>query len=63
MVDLRSSNNNLSVYLLASFVTDNGKANEDSQEESDPDQPVFSLITGTYRHAKRYGGGTTFPYA
>ncbi|KDR72825.1 hypothetical protein GALMADRAFT_73379 [Galerina marginata CBS 339.88] len=25
-------------------------------EESDPDQPVFSLVTGTYRHAKRYGG-------
>ncbi|KAJ8469937.1 hypothetical protein ONZ51_g8656 [Trametes cubensis] len=27
-------------------------------EEEDLDQPVFSLITGKYRHAKRYGGGT-----
>ncbi|KAF8173315.1 putative diphthamide synthesis protein-domain-containing protein [Pholiota molesta] len=24
--------------------------------ENDDDQPVFSLVTGTYRHAKRYGG-------
>lgn len=30
-------------------------AHED-QEEIDPDQPVFSLVTGKYRHAKRYGG-------
>ncbi|TFK35796.1 putative diphthamide synthesis protein-domain-containing protein [Crucibulum laeve] len=29
---------------------------EEEEEEEDPDQPVFSLITGTYRHAKRYGG-------
>jgi len=27
--------------------------NED--EESDPDRPLFSLVTGRYRHAKRYG--------
>lgn len=29
------------------------------QEESEPvdlDQPVFSLVTGKYRHVKRYGG-------
>ncbi|KAG5643986.1 hypothetical protein DXG03_009276 [Asterophora parasitica] len=26
-------------------------------EEEDHDQPVFSLVTGTYRHAKRYGVG------
>jgi len=27
-------------------------------EEHEPDQPVFSLVTGKYRHAKRYGLGT-----
>jgi diphthamide biosynthesis protein 2 len=26
-------------------------------QETDPDQPVFSLISGTYRQAKRYGNG------
>jgi len=26
-------------------------------EEADSDRPVFSLVTGRYRHAKRYGGG------
>ncbi|KAH9850904.1 diphthamide biosynthesis protein [Lenzites betulinus] len=26
-------------------------------EEEDLDQPVFSLVTGKYRHAQRYGGG------
>ncbi|KII84822.1 hypothetical protein PLICRDRAFT_57334 [Plicaturopsis crispa FD-325 SS-3] len=25
-------------------------------DEEDPDQPVFSMVTGKYRHAKRYGG-------
>ncbi|EIN04475.1 diphthamide biosynthesis protein [Punctularia strigosozonata HHB-11173 SS5] len=28
---------------------------EDSEEE-DPDQPIFSLVTGKYRQARRYGG-------
>ena len=28
----------------------------DKDEEDDPDRPMFSLITGGYRHAKRYGG-------
>ena len=28
----------------------------DDDEEADSDRPVFSLVTGTYRHAKRYGG-------
>jgi diphthamide biosynthesis protein 2 len=27
-----------------------------SHDEGDPDRPVFSLVTGKYRHAKRYGG-------
>jgi diphthamide biosynthesis protein 2 len=27
----------------------------EGDEDGDPDQPVFSLVTGTYRHAKRYG--------
>jgi|SRR5712671_6783647 len=26
--------------------------------EDDPDRPIFSLVTGRYRHAKRYGGGS-----
>ena len=26
-------------------------------EEDNDDRPVFSLVTGTYRHPKRYGGG------
>jgi len=38
-------------------LAESGKSSEDRQEETDPDQPVFSLVTGTYRHAKRYGGG------
>ncbi len=42
-----------------------GEVNEKGDEErgqeveeaaEDPDQPQFSLITGKYRHAKRYGG-------
>ncbi|KAJ7086396.1 putative diphthamide synthesis protein-domain-containing protein [Mycena belliarum] len=27
-----------------------------ADDSDDPDQPVFSLITGKYRHAKRFGG-------
>jgi diphthamide biosynthesis protein 2 len=32
---------------------------DDDQEdgEDNDDRPVFSLVTGTYRHPKRYGGG------
>jgi diphthamide biosynthesis protein 2 len=29
----------------------------EGDDENDPDRPVFSLITGTYRQAKQYGGG------
>lgn len=25
-------------------------------DEEDLDQPIFSLVTGKYRHTKRYGG-------
>jgi diphthamide biosynthesis protein 2 len=32
------------------------KPSSDQDEEGDPDRPMFSLITGRYRHAKRYGG-------
>ena len=32
--------------------TENGEG-----DDSDGGQPVFSLITGTYRHPKRYGHG------
>lgn len=30
--------------------------NEGSEKKEDLDQPQFSLVTGKYRHAKRYGG-------
>jgi hypothetical protein len=32
------------------------KPSLDQDEEGDPDRPIFSLLTGKYRHAKRYGG-------
>ncbi|KIM44325.1 hypothetical protein M413DRAFT_443332 [Hebeloma cylindrosporum] len=38
---------------------DQAKPEQDEGEEgdeNDPDRPVFSLITGTYRQAKQYGG-------
>jgi hypothetical protein len=31
----------------------------DVGDKEDVDQPVFSLVTGKYRHAKRYGQGTS----
>ena len=31
-------------------------AEDNVSDTNDPDQPVFSLVTGKYRHAKRYGG-------
>ncbi|KAI9439278.1 diphthamide biosynthesis protein [Lactarius indigo] len=31
------------------------RSSDDEDEDGDPDRPVFSLITGKYRHAKRYG--------
>jgi diphthamide biosynthesis protein 2 len=40
----------------ADNVADNHEVEINEKDESDNDQPVFSLITGTYRHAKRYGG-------
>ncbi|KAJ3522004.1 hypothetical protein NMY22_g12071 [Coprinellus aureogranulatus] len=33
-----------------------GEEDEGQLSDQDPDQPVFSLVTGKYRHAKRYGG-------
>ncbi|KAI0643281.1 diphthamide biosynthesis protein [Trametes meyenii] len=38
---------------------DNTEIHSENQKESEPedlDQPVFSLVTGKYRYAKRYGG-------
>jgi diphthamide biosynthesis protein 2 len=29
---------------------------DEGDEGGDLDRPVFSLVTGKYRHAKRYGG-------
>ncbi|EJC98372.1 diphthamide biosynthesis protein [Fomitiporia mediterranea MF3/22] len=31
--------------------------NEERKEDADLDRPMFSLVSGTYRHAKRYGVG------
>ncbi|KAG6372073.1 putative diphthamide synthesis protein-domain-containing protein [Boletus reticuloceps] len=39
--------------LLAEYGSRNDTLNE--QEDRDPDQPTFSLITGKYRHARRFG--------
>ncbi|KAG6822471.1 hypothetical protein H0H92_013775, partial [Tricholoma furcatifolium] len=36
---------------------DEGGEDESDEEDQDPDRPVFSLVTGTYRKAKRYGAG------
>jgi diphthamide biosynthesis protein 2 len=33
----------------------------DDNEEADTDRPEFSLVSGRYRHAKRYGGGLPLP--
>ncbi|KAJ7119648.1 putative diphthamide synthesis protein-domain-containing protein [Mycena epipterygia] len=39
------------------LLSESGAEAADSPPDSDdPDQPVFSLITGKYRHAKRFGG-------
>jgi diphthamide biosynthesis protein 2 len=32
------------------------KVDEGGDGDEDPDQPVFSLVTGKYRHARRFGG-------
>jgi len=29
----------------------------ENEEKADPDRPIFSLVTGKYRHAKKYGEG------
>ena len=34
---------------------------EDEDEDEDDDRPMFSLVTGQYRSAKRYGGEQTQP--
>jgi len=34
-----------------------GHDNNNGDRDEDSDRPVFSLVTGTYRHPKRYGGG------
>ncbi|KAG8935410.1 Diphthamide biosynthesis protein 2 [Tulasnella sp. 417] len=33
-----------------------GRGSASEEEDSDPDRPMFSLATGKYRSAKRYGG-------
>lgn len=37
----------------ANTVNDTGK--DDREENEDPDRPIFSLVTGKYRQARRFG--------
>ena len=39
---------------VLSIEDDSGEKRDEEEEE----KPTFSLVTGTYRHAKRYGAGT-----
>ena len=42
------------------MVDERGSDDQDDDKEDREDnggRPVFSLVTGTYRHPKRYGGG------
>lgn len=39
-----------------------GKTGSDDDED-DEDRPSFSLVSGKYRQAKQYGGGTFIPVA
>ncbi|KAJ7235093.1 putative diphthamide synthesis protein-domain-containing protein [Mycena haematopus] len=41
--------------LLAESGADDATTPDSPPDSDDPDQPIFSLITGTYRHAKRFG--------
>lgn len=34
-----------------------GEGAQNADPEEDTDRPMFSLVTGKYRHAKRYGDG------
>ncbi|KAG8215726.1 putative diphthamide synthesis protein-domain-containing protein [Butyriboletus roseoflavus] len=43
--------------LLAEYGSGNKTSNE--EEDPDPDQPTFSLVTGKYRHARRFGAPET----
>lgn len=45
---------------VISFAEESPESRE--ADEEDPDQPVFSMVTGKYRHAKRYGGASRYPY-
>lgn len=40
----------------ANPLNDASNRKDEDLSDNDPDQPVFSLVTGTYRHHKRYGG-------
>ena len=41
-------------------MTGTAEGEDGSEELEDLDQPVFSLVSGKYRHAKRYGGNIIF---
>ena len=44
----------------AHLAPESGNKCDENEGENDPDRPVFSLMTGTYRHPKRYGEGEVF---
>ena len=41
-------------------MTGTAEGEDGSEEPEDLDQPVFSLVSGKYRRAKRYGGNIIF---
>ena len=41
--------------LLAHSRESNGRVDHPNDSEEDPDQPIFSTITGKYRQRKQYG--------
>ena len=48
------------LYKNAEQAAQSGNECDEDEGENDPDRPAFSLVTGTYRHAKRYGEGENF---
>jgi diphthamide biosynthesis protein 2 len=41
---------------MCQLLTQAGNDDGNDDEDRDPDQPTFSLITGKYRYARRFGG-------
>ncbi|KAG9006773.1 Diphthamide biosynthesis protein 2 [Tulasnella sp. JGI-2019a] len=45
-------------HVLAESKDENGHKTPEGSDNEDPDRPTFSLTTGTYRQAKKYGKST-----